>query len=389
MAVRVIEHTLRVDWKMRVTFTRDIFAASNDTLLRALADTGPRQALVVLDQGVAQSHPGLPARIEGYFAQAGPALRMAGAPRIVPGGESAKNSLKLIRQIHGWIHDHSLDRHSYVIAAGGGALLDAAGFAAATAHRGVRHVRLPTTTLAQADSGVGVKNGINLFGKKNFAGVFAPPHAVINDFDFLATLPPEEKRAGYVEAVKVACIRDRSFFENIERQVDSLASFQAESMHEIIMRCAALHLEHIVRGGDPFENGSARPLDFGHWAAHKLEQLSRFSISHGNAVALGMALDVEYSRQKGLLPAASARRILRLLKKLGFKLFHPLLRCQSPPAGSPLLQGLEEFREHLGGELTITLLREIGLGEEVHEMDTEAIASSVLELERLEQTPGS
>ena len=113
---------------------------------------------------------------------------------------------------------------------GGGALLDLAGLAAATAHRGVRHIRIPTTTLSQCDSGVGVKNGINAFGKKNFIGTFAPPFAVINDFDLLASLPARDKRAGYVEAVKVALIRDSAFFNQIERDADKLAAFDADAV---------------------------------------------------------------------------------------------------------------------------------------------------------------
>lgn len=98
--------------------------------------------------------------------------------------------------VHEAIDRHHIDRHNYVLAIGGGALLDMVGLAAATAHRGVRHIRLPTTTLAQADSGVGVKNGINAFGKKNFVGTFSPPYAVINDFAFLDSLSDRDRRAG-------------------------------------------------------------------------------------------------------------------------------------------------------------------------------------------------
>ena len=237
------------------------------------------------------------------------------------GGERAKNSLTLVTDILSQIDRHHLDRHSYLIAVGGGALLDVAGFAATTAHRGLRLVRIPTTTLSQADSGIGVKNGINAFGKKNFIGTFAPPYAVINDFNLLATLEPRDKRAGYAEAVKIACIRDRAFFEEIEREADKLAAFEPAAMKRLIHRCAELHLDHIATSGDPFESGSARPLDFGHWSAHKLEQLSDFQICHGEAVAVGIALDVLYSRNIGLLDAKSAERILQLLERLGFKLF--------------------------------------------------------------------
>jgi len=244
----------------------------------------------------------------------------------------------------------------------------------------VRHVRIPTTTLAQDDSGVGVKNGINAFGKKNFVGTFAPPFAVINDFSLLATLSDRDKRAGYVEAVKVACIRDRAFFEWLEQQADALARFAPEPMKRLIFRSAELHVNHIAAGGDPFEMGSARPLDFGHWAAHKLEQLSEYRLRHGEAVAVGLALDVVYARRKGFLPAPEAERILTLLERLGFELFTSELLHEDADSQLLVVAGLEEFREHLGGELTITLLSEIGRGFEVHEVDLPLVVGAIEEL---------
>src|SRR5207237_8711978 len=179
----------------------------------------------------------------------------------------------------------------------------------------------PTTTLSQDDSGVGVKNGMNAFGKKNFIGAFAVPFAVINDFEMLNSLNPRDKRAGYIEAVKVALIRDASFFEAIERDSQKLREFDPDAMQQLIMRCAELHVNHIASSGDPFESGSARPLDFGHWSAHKLEQLSEYKLRHGEAVAIGIALDTIYSRLCGWLKPADAERILKLLETLGFNFF--------------------------------------------------------------------
>ncbi|MGD0745604.1 MAG: 3-dehydroquinate synthase, partial [Verrucomicrobiota bacterium] len=233
----------------------------------------------------------------------------------------------------------------------------------------------------QADSGIGVKNGINAFGRKNFIGTFAPPYAVFNDFNLLATLEPRDKRAGYVEAVKVACIRDRAFFEEIERAADQLAAFEPAAVKRLIHRCAELHLDHIAASGDPFESGSARPLDFGHWSAHKLEQLSGFQIGHGEAVAIGIALDVIYSRNIGLLDAEAAGRILKLLERLGFSLFADELLGADAGNHLQILNGLEEFREHLGGELSITLLKKIGHSVEVHEMNLSKVVEAVHELQ--------
>src|SRR5207237_1303046 len=247
----------------------------------------------------------------------------------------------------------------------------------------------PTTTLSQDDSGVGVKNGMNAFGKKNFIGAFAVPFAVINDFEMLNSLNPRDKRAGYIEAVKVALIRDASFFEAIERDAQKLREFDPDAMQQLIHRCAELHINHIATSGDPFEMGSARPLDFGHWAAHKLEQLSEYKIRHGEAVAIGIALDVVYSRKTGHLQPAAAERALKLLERLGFELFANELLHVDSDNGLLVLQGFEEFREHLGGELTITLLEDIGQGFEVHEMNLPLVTESIYELrDRNQQQAG-
>jgi 3-dehydroquinate synthase len=378
----VIQRSIQVGWQLRVFFTENVFAADNLVLRDALADTGPRKALVVLEDSLAQALPGLEHQIENYFSAHTQSVRLVRPPLFFCGGERAKNSPSLVTDLHAQIHRHHIDRHSYLIAIGGGALLDVAGFAAATAHRGVRLVRIPTTTLSQADSGVGVKNGLNAFGQKNLIGTFTPPFAVINDFNLLATLAPRDKRSGFVEAVKVACIRDAIFFEELERDAGKLAAFEPEAMKRLIRRCAELHLDHIATGGDPFEAGSARPLDFGHWSAHKLEQLSHFNISHGEAVAIGIALDVIYSRETGLLNPGAAARILNLLEKLGFELFAEELLNADNTNLPAILSGLEEFREHLGGELSVTLLAEIGRAVEVHEMNPQKIAGAVQELQQ-------
>ena len=379
-----IERSIQVSFRHRVYFTHGVFNAHNDLLKQVLAldrSNAAMKALVVVDESLADAQPNLVRNIENYFTQHSAELKLVCSPMILEGGERTKNSYFHVSEIQSHVEKHHIDRHSYIIAIGGGALLDMVGLAAATAHRGVRHVRIPTTTLSQDDSGVGVKNGINAFGKKNFIGTFTPPFAVINDFDLLSSLPPRDRRAGYVEAVKVALIRDSAFFNEIERRADKLAAFEPEAMQRLIFRCAELHMNHIATSGDPFEFGSARPLDFGHWAAHKLEQISEYRIRHGEAVAIGIALDVIYSRRMGFLDAVSAERILALLEKLGFELFANELLHEDSSGNLVVLKGLEEFREHLGGQLTITLLQGVGRGFEVHEMDSAAVLTSIHELQ--------
>lgn len=373
----LIERTIQVSWQHRVLFTDYVFDSSNPTLRDNLSrdeQGSTRRALVVVDEALATAQPKLGASIEAYFKANPMSATLVCPPMICKGGEQTKASWSSVSEIHAAIDRHHIDRHSYLIAVGGGALLDMAGLAAATAHRGVRHIRIPTTTLSQCDSGVGVKNGINAFGKKNFIGTFSPPFAVLNDFQLLATLTPRDLRTGIVEAVKVACIRSREFFESLEADAAALAKFEPEPMRKLIRRCAELHMDHIARNGDPFEFGSARPLDFGHWAAHKLEQLSGFNLRHGEAVAIGIALDVIYARRTGFLNEPAADRVLSLLKALGFALFSRELQSKE------LLAGLEEFREHLGGKLAITLLSDIGDGFEVNEMNPTVIRESIAEL---------
>jgi 3-dehydroquinate synthase len=227
---------------------------------------------------------------------------------------------------------------------------------------------------------VGVKNGVNFFGKKNWVGSFAVPFAVVNDFAFLESLPERGRRNGVIEAIKVALIRDKAFFEEMEGMADALAKLNQSALERVVQRSAELHVEHIATGGDPFELGSARPLDFGHWAAHKLEQITHFQVTHGEAVAIGMAVDLIYSVKKGILDSGTAERVLRLIERIGFDTYHPGLLAAGKSGEPVILEGLEEFREHLGGELTVTLVPKIGEKLEVHEMERPLILSALNEL---------
>lgn len=376
----VYRQRFSVDYDFPVCFTEGLFQPDNplfrDTLCRLEPDQQHR-VLVFVDAGLLAALPGLSGEIEAYFRRYPDRLVLAAAPEAVPGGEAAKNDPALVERLQRRLLDLGIDRHAFVVAVGGGAVLDLIGFVAATTHRGVRHVRVPTTVLAQDDSGVGVKNGVNAFGIKNFVGSFAPPFAVLNDFGLLAGLDPRDKVAGMAEAVKVALIRDRAFFLWLEEEVEALRRFEPRALRRLIRRCAELHMRQIAHGGDPFENGSARPLDYGHWAAHKLEALTRHALRHGEAVAIGIALDARYSVLAGLLPAGEEERVHRLLERLGFTLWHPALRRRTEAGDLALLAGLREFREHLGGVLTITLLAGLGEGIEVHDMEEERILAAL------------
>lgn len=383
--MKALQHTIAVAFRHQVFFTEHLFAPDNPLLADVLSEAAPvtvPHVLVVMDEGLSAAQPWLARNIERYFEPLRDRLQLVAPPVVVEGGERLKNSYFHVSKIQSEIDRHGIDRHSFLIAVGGGAMLDVAGLAAATAHRGVRHVRVPTTTLSQADSGVGVKNGINAFGKKNFIGAFAVPFAVINDFTLLDSLLDRDKRGGYSEAVKVACIRDALFFDRLEAEAGQLAAFDPAAMRRLIHRSAELHVNHIATAGDPFEMGSARPLDFGHWAAHKLEHLSEYRIRHGEAVAVGIALDVLCSRLLGKLGVADAERVLRLLEALGFDLFANELLHTDAAGDLLVVRGLDEFRIHLGGELTLTLLEGIGQGVEVHELSRRVVAEAITQLEQ-------
>ncbi|GAB5562265.1 MAG: 3-dehydroquinate synthase [Synoicihabitans sp.] len=367
----------------RLVLTRDVFAPGNDTLAEVLTprESGERvRAMVFWDAGLAKPFPHFGDQIAAWFEAHTATVDLATAPIALPGGEAIKNDFSQLEGVWRAIERAGLCRHSYILAVGGGALLDLVGFAASTAHRGIPLVRLPTTSLSQGDGGVGVKNGVNFFGKKNWLGAFDVPHAIINDLALLHGLPPRERRVGLIEAVKVALIRDAEFFEYIAERVEALARFDREPFEEVICESARQHMQHIATAGDPFEKGSARPLDFGHWAAHKLEQLSEFRVSHGEAVAVGMAIDLVYARRVGLLPEAESERILRVIRDLGFELFKPINEIRGTSGRQDMLDGLEEFREHLGGRLSIPMVRAPGDRLEVHEIDGAIVKASVDEL---------
>lgn len=376
--MKSIQQNFSVPFNYTVHFTEDIFDKNNPLFAQVIRSTQAIKVFFVVDEGVAIANPSLLKKIENYAEAHTQDFLLCADPLVVPGGEGVKNDKCYVEQILDASNKYGIDRHSFIVAIGGGAVLDMTGFATAIAHRGIRHIRIPTTVLAQNDSGIGVKNSINAYKKKNFLGTFAPPFAVINDSFFLETLDDRDWRSGISEAVKVALIKDASFFKWIEANATGLAARKMSPMKELIYRCAKMHLNHIS-GGDPFEMGSSRPLDFGHWAAHKLEQFTKYELRHGEAVAIGISLDATYSYLKGFISAEALFRIINLFKELEFQIHIPELSIEN------VLNGLEEFREHLGGKLTIMLLNEIGQGIEVHEMDTKLIHEAAEKLKEFQK----
>ncbi|MFQ5829338.1 MAG: 3-dehydroquinate synthase [Candidatus Methylomirabilia bacterium] len=374
MNIQLQKITVAYDYP--VYFTTDVFSPDNPNLQEAISRKEPlrrHRLLAVVERAVTEARSRLLSDIRRYTEHHRDRLELVTEPFVIEGGEAVKNDPAIPAYLQARLDALGMDRQSFVMIVGGGALLDVVGYAAATVHRGLRVVRVPTTVLAQNDSGVGVKNSINAFGKKNFLGTFAPPFAVLNDSRFIETLSRRDKISGMAEAIKVALIRDAAFFDWLLEHTRALTTCEPDALGCLIRRCARLHLDHIAISGDPFEFGSARPLDFGHWAAHKLESLTRNQLRHGEAVAIGMALDTVYSAKIDLLKEGALEPVIGLLERLGFRLWDETLDLLGPDGRPLVLEGLTEFREHLGGELTVTLLKEIGQGIEVHEIREEMV----------------
>lgn len=362
-----------VRFRHRLRFTNDVLNTDSDVLadlLEPSEDRIPRVQFWV-DECVAGANPDLKHRLHAFARRYQNRFQVIGNPQFVPGGEAVKNDVHILERMLKVMNEADLDRRSYVVVIGGGAVLDAVGFATAIAHRGLRLVRIPTTTLAQADSGVGVKNGVNLFQKKNWLGSFAVPWGVVNDRRMLETLSDRDFRCGFSEAVKVSLLKDPAFFERIYKDASAIAQRRSE-FWQVIEDSALWHLRHITAGGDPFEMLEARPLDYGHWSAHKLEAMTQFELRHGEAVAIGVAVDTVYSSLVHGLPETDADRVLQTLERLGLLINHPAL-MQS----DELFQGLEEFRQHLGGRLTVTMLSAIGKPLDVHEVDRAGMKEAI------------
>jgi 3-dehydroquinate synthase len=361
-----IDVDFAVPFTHRLRFTHDVLGVDAATLVNLFeaAEGLPARVQFWIDAAVAEAQPDLQHRIHALTRRFKSRISLAGNIQLVPGGEDVKNDVHILEQMLKVINAHDLDRRSYVVAIGGGAMLDAVGFAAAIAHRGIRLVRLPTTTLAQADSGIGVKNAVNAFQKKNWIGTFAVPWGVVNDASLLATLGNRDFTCGFVEAVKVSLLKDGAEFDRICKAAKQVRNREMAVCLPVIRRSAELHLQHITRGGDPFEMLEARPLDFGHWSAHKLEVLTEFKLRHGEAVAIGVAIDTAYSALKLGLPEHRVEQVFGCLSDLGFKFDCPILRDTEQ-----LFAGLEEFRQHLGGRLTVTMLADVQKPVDVHEID--------------------
>ncbi len=373
----ILSFPLQMEFQWNLVYAHDVFDSENPILAEMIREiVAPSGKLVFLvDDGLMPHYPHLLQQAKGYFLRHH--LSFSGEPFLTPGGEASKNGFRVVDRLVKTFQESGLCRQSLVVALGGGAMLDVAGFAASLVHRGIRLLRLPTTAVSQGDSGIGVKNGINFAEEKNFLGVFAPPHGVLCDLTFLQTLDGGLLADGLAEAIKVAMIKNASFFHEIEQQALEIEERNWPVIESIIRQSGEIHYRHIATSGDPFERGSARPLDFGHWAGHRLEKMSGYSIRHGEGVALGIALDTVYAQIQGMLAEQERDRVLSLFEKLHLPVYHPLMEKEDDSGVLEVLGGLNDFREHLGGELSIPLPLRIGEAVEFHEMSADDVKAAI------------
>jgi 3-dehydroquinate synthase len=313
---------------------------------------GPARCAIVTDANVAATHlntvaAGLEAR--GW---------LAGSKILAPG--EASKSFPVLEDLCESLLAMRLERGDLVLALGGGVIGDLAGFAASILRRGIRYVQLPTTLLAQVDSSVGGKTAINASHGKNLIGTFHQPSLVLADIDLLATLPPRQFRAGYVEAAKYAMLADAAYFDWLEANRSPLFAREPVVLSEAIGVAVAGKAGVVAR--DETETGERMLLNLGHTFGHALEAWAGYSdkLLHGEAVAIGITLAFELSRELGFTDAASADRVRQHLASAGLPTHIKDIAGNAWPEADTLLRLMAQDKKVRAGQLTLILARGIG-----------------------------
>jgi 3-dehydroquinate synthase len=272
----------------------------------------------------------------------------------VPAGETAK-SLKSVQLCYDQLAKHRLERKSFIVALGGGVVGDLAGFVAATYLRGIPFVQVPTTLLAQVDSSVGGKTGVNLKAGKNLVGAFYQPKIVLCDLATLDTLPPREFRAGFAEVIKYGIIYDLALFQRLERDLDKLVKLDSETLSEVIARCCEIKAE--VVGQDETESGLRAILNFGHTIGHAIEAISGYGkYLHGEAISIGQVAAAKLSVKLTGLSAKDADRIEKLFQRAGL----PNKIKLNPAQMTKLFAAMKLDKKVSAGEIKFVLAERIG-----------------------------
>ncbi|NCG11215.1 MAG: 3-dehydroquinate synthase [Alphaproteobacteria bacterium] len=306
---------------------------------------------IVTDENVAKSH------LEG-LTQTLDRAEITHVTKIMPPGEASKSFTGLETLMH-WLLDNKVERQDMVIALGGGVIGDLTGFAAATLRRGVRFTQIPTTLLAQVDSSVGGKTGINVPQGKNLVGAFHQPSLVLADLDVLQTLPDREFRAGYAEIVKYAAICDRPFFDWLEDNLEALNNRNNDALSFAIAKSCQTKADIVAQ--DEKEHGARALLNLGHTFAHAYENLTGYSenLLHGEAVGLGIAQAVQLSVHLGICPEADAQALVNHLAKAGLPVSQADIKG-GPFKATDLVNAMAQDKKVSQGVMTFILMKAIG-----------------------------
>jgi len=335
---------------------------------RLIADRFPgAKAGVVTDENVARHHlPALRASLEaaGMFAGA----------IVLPAGEATK-SFREFAPLCERLLAMELERGDLVVALGGGVVGDLAGFAAGVLRRGARFVQIPTTLLAQVDSSVGGKTGLNTPQGKNLIGVFHQPSLVLADTGVLATLPAREMRAGYAEVVKYAFIGDAAFFETLEASGASVLAREPQALAHAIETSVKAKAAIVER--DETEAGDRALLNLGHTFGHALEAWAGYGdrLPHGEAVAIGMAMAFRFSEEQGVCAKDSAETVARHLSNLGLPTRIGDIPGGEDAAPAALMALMEQDKKVRRGQMTLILARGIGRAFVARDVPREKIAA--------------
>ena len=306
---------------------------------------------IVTDENVAQAH------LES-LTQTLDSAGISHVTKIMPPGEASK-SFTGLETLVDWLLDNKVERQDMVIALGGGVIGDLTGFAASTLRRGVRFTQIPTTLLAQVDSSVGGKTGINVPQGKNLVGAFHQPSLVLADLDVLQTLPDREFRAGYAEIVKYAAICDRPFFDWLESNLDALKSRDSQALSYAIAKSCQTKADIVIQ--DEKEHGARALLNLGHTFAHAYENLTGYSdnLLHGEAVGLGMAQAARLSVDLGLCPKKDAQALVNHLASAGLPISQTDVKG-GPFEATNLVNAMAQDKKVSQGVMTFILMKAIG-----------------------------
>ncbi len=320
---------------------------------------------VVTDESVAKHH--LKA-LEKGFAES----KIAGTV-VLPPGEATKNFVEAAA-LSERLLDMGLERGDLVVALGGGVMGDLAGFAAAILRRGIRFVQVPTTLLAQVDSSVGGKTGINTRQGKNLVGAFHQPSLVLADTETLSTLPPREMRAGYAEVVKYGLLGDQPFFQWLDQNWRSVFGNDPSTLTRAIETSVKAKADIVVR--DETETGDRMLLNLGHTFGHALEAWAGFSsrLLHGEAIAIGMAQAFRFSEELGLCPAGTARQVETHLKAVGLPTRVAHIAGPGKPDAAALFTLMRQDKKVRQGQLTLILVRGVGQAFVTRDVAPEAVS---------------